>query len=341
MNKIINVKPLLISGAIVAPLLVFAGFVQAARQVSLTWQAISTACVNTWNMILGLLSHPTTIIIAAIAVLLGIGLLRGIFFIAWQFYKTKRLQRSLNAKVIQKHRLNKQYKSIQVVDAKDPFAVTLGIRKPSIYVSTGLLKQLSDQETASVIAHEQHHLRHKHTFNNMLAHLVRSFIFFVPVMPALADSIILKQELEADNEAILTTSRASLATAILKTMEGNICQRHFPVSAAPFSLMTDRTRAVLGEQVSVVANVTKKIIIVSVFMVGAITMFLARPHTEYISSYSATLTESGSSSTLNYCYGPNESLMSLFGPLQHQLDSVSIQSTELSFPELNIMPNIE
>jgi len=326
MSKIINPKSLLISGAVVAPLLVFVGFTQAARYLSPTWQAITAACVNTWNMFFGSLNHPSTIIMAIIAIVLGAGLLRGISFVIWQIYKTKRLQRSMSLKKVNKHFLNEQYKFLQVVDTQDLFAVTLGIWKPAIYISTGLLKQLSDQEIASVIAHEQYHERHKHTLNNLLVHLIRSFLFFIPVMPALANSITRKQELEADNEAMRVTSRTSLATAILKTMAGASRSHDFPVSASPFSLMADRTRAVLGEQVSTAVNVTKKTILVSVIIVTAITMLLVWPYTESANARSASAADNMLSQAADYCHEVNHNMLPLSNSGQGYLDIVSEQN---------------
>jgi len=322
MSKIINLRSLLISGAVVAPVLVFVGFAQAARYLSLTWQAITAACANTWNMFLGSLDHPSTIIIAIIAIVLGAGLLRGIFFVIWQIYKTQRLQRSMSSKKVSKHSLNEQYESLQVVDTQDSFAVTLGIWKPAIYISTGLLKQLSNQEITSVIVHEQHHRRHKHPLNNLLAHFIKSFLFFIPIMPALANSITRKQELEADSEAMRATSRASLATAILKTMAGASTNYNFPISASPFSLMADRARAVLGEQVSAVVNVTKKTILVSVIIVTAMIMLLVWPYTESANAHSVSVADNILSQAANYCHETNQNMLPLFNSGQGYLDTV-------------------
>lgn len=319
MNSEITVKSFIISIAIITPLLVIAGFTQAARQVSMTWQAVTAACVNTWNVIFGSISHPSSIIMMVIAAVLGVGLIRGIFFIIWQFYKIKRLEKNLHANIIHKHGLSVKYEFLRVVDAQGAFAVTLGIRKPIIYLSTGLVDVLSDQEIASVVAHEQYHLRNKHTLNNALIALVRSLLFFVPAVTELAKSIALKQELEADHEAVRATSRASLAAAILKIMEGNGHSQSFLVSAAPFSIMSDRTRALLGERVSAYANVTKKILAISIFMIAAMVVFLSQSHVEYARAYTIPEEDDLSNLSSNYCHNPNQSFSYLFSIDQHKI----------------------
>ncbi len=308
MSKTANIKRLLIPFALITPLSVFVGFKQASLHISSMWQSVTAACTNLWGVVSGYFEHPSTLIIAIVAIVLGTGLLRGVLFVFSQLYKTIRLRKSMDIRVIPNHELSERYDNLKIVNTNDKFAVTVGVVNPSIYISVGLLECLEGDEISSVIAHEEYHLKHGHTLNNLLIHFVRSFVFFLPAIKELTKFMELKQEMSADEYAMRVTSRISLAKAMLKTARhAGGSSDAFPVSVAKFSLMSNRAKAMLGEDVSAKFRIAKRRIAMSVFVVVSIVSVLVVPHGETLANTNDNFTKTNNNELTGYCHEVNRS----------------------------------
>jgi Zn-dependent protease with chaperone function len=105
---------------------------------------------------------------------------------------------------------------VQAVAAADPFAVTWGLARPKILVSTGLAAALSSAELTAVLAHEQCHLRHRDPARLLAARLLAAYAWYLPAARWLAGRAALNRELAADRAALNRASRGELAGALLK-----------------------------------------------------------------------------------------------------------------------------
>jgi hypothetical protein len=105
---------------------------------------------------------------------------------------------------------------VEAVAAAEPFAVTVGLARPRILVSTGLAGPLSPAEITAVLAHERCHLRHRDPARLLAARLLAAYGWYLPAARWLHGRAALNRELAADRAALAQAARAELAGALLK-----------------------------------------------------------------------------------------------------------------------------
>ena len=107
-------------------------------------------------------------------------------------------------------------KRLDVVAGDDAFAITYGLIRPRILVSTGLAAALTPAEISAVLAHEREHLRHRDPLRLLAARLAAAWGCYLPVAGWLARRAALRHELAADRAAAGSGGRGVLAAALLK-----------------------------------------------------------------------------------------------------------------------------
>jgi Zn-dependent protease with chaperone function len=112
---------------------------------------------------------------------------------------------------------------LDVVAGEEAFAVTYGLIRPRILVSTGLAAALSPAETSAVLAHEREHLQHRDPLRMLAARLFAAWGCYLPAARWLADRVTLHRELAADRAAAGSAGRAVLAGALLKLASTPAC----------------------------------------------------------------------------------------------------------------------
>jgi Zn-dependent protease with chaperone function len=105
---------------------------------------------------------------------------------------------------------------LDVVAGADAFAITYGLIRPRILVSTGLAAALAPAEISAVLAHEREHLRHWDPLRLLAARLVAAWGCYLPAAGWLARRAALRRELAADRAAAGSAGRGVLAAALLK-----------------------------------------------------------------------------------------------------------------------------
>lgn len=105
---------------------------------------------------------------------------------------------------------------VDAVAAGEAFAVTYGLVRPRILVSTGLTAELGAAEITAVLAHEREHLRHRDPLRLLAARLLAQWGWYLPAGRWLARRHALRRELSADRAAAGSAGRAVLAAALLK-----------------------------------------------------------------------------------------------------------------------------
>ena len=98
-----------------------------------------------------------------------------------------------------------------------PKAFCAGLLQPRVYVSTGAIAALADDELQAVLAHERHHARCRDPLRLLVARTASDALFFLPGMRQLADRYAALAELAADGAAVHATGgeRRPLAAALL------------------------------------------------------------------------------------------------------------------------------
>lgn len=108
---------------------------------------------------------------------------------------------------------------VEVITDPEPFALTYGVRRPRVAVSTGLVEALSREELAAVLAHEQAHVECRDPLRVLLAAGASVPGFWLPVLPALRTRFVIGRELAADRRAMARYGKRALAGALLKAVE--------------------------------------------------------------------------------------------------------------------------
>lgn len=79
---------------------------------------------------------------------------------------------------------------------------THGLFKPKIWLSTGLLRELDDDELEAVLWHETYHLRARDPLKMLVVLFLRQALFFIPLAHDLFDSYWASKEIAADRQTI-------------------------------------------------------------------------------------------------------------------------------------------
>ncbi len=106
------------------------------------------------------------------------------------------------------------------IEAAAPFALTFGVLRPRVLVSTGLAGTLTGSELAAVLAHEREHVRGRDPLKSVVARVLPARYFYVPYLARLQARYTAGRELAADRAALAACGRAPLAGALLTVAEG-------------------------------------------------------------------------------------------------------------------------
>ncbi len=106
---------------------------------------------------------------------------------------------------------------IVVLDQRQPAAYVCGLRRLSVFLSTGLIEMLDEEELAAVLAHEISHIRKGDMCLSWVIFLLRGLMFYNPIAIIAFNQISLDMERACDEEVIsLIGRRLSFGSALLK-----------------------------------------------------------------------------------------------------------------------------
>ncbi len=105
---------------------------------------------------------------------------------------------------------------VEVVSAGEAFAVTHGLARPRILLSTGLVDALDRAELTAVLAHERHHLRARDPMRLLAGRMLAGYGWFLPWLGWWTRRSALRHEVAADRAATARAGVAAVAGALLK-----------------------------------------------------------------------------------------------------------------------------
>lgn len=108
---------------------------------------------------------------------------------------------------------------LDVVRSPEAFALTHGLLRPRIMVTTELISVLTSGELRAVLAHERSHLRRRDPARVLGARLLAGYAWYLPASGWLAERFALRRELAADRAAAACAGVAALASALVKLAE--------------------------------------------------------------------------------------------------------------------------
>ncbi len=99
-------------------------------------------------------------------------------------------------------------------------AFTIGLLRPKIYISTGLIKELLEEEINAIIVHEQHHVHNKDPLRLFIISFIKDTFFFLPLGHYLKEVFYMTKELAADKNVVTVTRKpVNLASVLLKMIK--------------------------------------------------------------------------------------------------------------------------
>lgn len=163
----------------------------------------------------------------AIAILvIGVFTLRGVFVLVRSSLRTREFARqveamqSVSAEVIERL-TGETARATRVitVHSEDIFAVTVGLVRPHILLSSRLVEALEPEELEAVLRHELVHVERRDPLRSLMVDFFRAGLPFVPILGVLVRQFDLQKEIEADAAAVAAMgSRKPLASALYKVL---------------------------------------------------------------------------------------------------------------------------
>lgn len=134
-------------------------------------------------------------------------------------------QQTLDAKYSPK--LNKALRSLShlsphlppvlVLKEHQPLAYVCGLRHLTVFLSTGLIEMLDEEELAAVLAHELAHIRKGDMWVTWIIFVLRGVMFYNPIATIAFNQISLQMEKACDEQVVLLTKkRLAYGSALLK-----------------------------------------------------------------------------------------------------------------------------
>jgi Zn-dependent protease with chaperone function len=105
---------------------------------------------------------------------------------------------------------------VDVIATGEAFAVTHGLWRTRILLSTGLVDTLDRAELTAVLAHERHHLGGRDPLRLLAARVLAGYGWYLPILAWWMRGQALRRELAADRAATARTGVAAVAGALLK-----------------------------------------------------------------------------------------------------------------------------
>ena len=121
-----------------------------------------------------------------------------------------------------------------VVELEQPHCFTIGLLRPVVVVSSGLLAALTSEELQAALFHEAVHARLHDPLRVLTASIATAAVFFAPVLRGLEASARLCEEVEADRLAAERCGVLPLLSALHSLLESGSPR-------APLSSMAART----------------------------------------------------------------------------------------------------
>jgi Zn-dependent protease with chaperone function len=138
---------------------------------------------------------------------------------------------------------------VRIIHSSTPDAFTLGVIRPKICLSLGLLRSMSEAEVLAVVRHEHAHAKARDPLRLATVRLFSDFLWFLPVTRYVAEAFSRLAELSADEEAVAAGSDSiELASAIVKTARAASPAPRFAPAAVGIFEVEERITRLLGRE---------------------------------------------------------------------------------------------
>lgn len=169
---------------------------------------------------------------------------------------------------------------IRILLSAAPEGFTLGLIRPKICLSEGLLRSLTEPELEAVLRHENAHARARDPLWLAVVRFLSDFLWFLPISRILAGAFSELAEEGADGAAVSAGSDSlELASAIVKTAGGGSGGPRLAPALGGLALVERRVERLLGRQQSVPSRVPWGPGLASTLMIAVVLGVLIGPPT--------------------------------------------------------------
>ncbi|MCL4353948.1 M56 family metallopeptidase [Patescibacteria group bacterium] len=127
-------------------------------------------------------------------------------------------------------------------------AFSLGVFNPKIYLSTQLVKDMTRSEMEAIVLHEKQHIVGKDNLLLLLLSLLKTALFFLPVVSDFANNVEIQKEISADQiVAKETGEKTNIISALRKIIESKPSYVYANAFSESFSI-EPRIRSLVGKK---------------------------------------------------------------------------------------------
>lgn len=155
---------------------------------------------------------------------------------------------------------------ISVVEDDRAFAMTVGMRKPEVIVSTSAVRKLSDAELQAVFEHEAHHVRQREPVRRAFLALALLWVPNKRVRAQLHEQYVAASEVEAD---MCVRDQRTLGSALLQLVTP-------PIVAAGFSPLDARVERLVNPNFRQSAKFTLRFAVFTLIVVANAVVFVPK-----------------------------------------------------------------
>jgi len=167
---------------------------------------------------------------------------------------------------------------VRVFHSMTPEAFTVGLVRPKICLSVGLLQSMPETEVQAVLRHEHAHVKARDPLRLAAVRLLSDFLWFLPVTRILAEVFSGLAEVWADEAAVSAGSNSlELASAIVKTAGGASSEPRLAPALGGLAWVERRIMRLLGRELMIPVRIPWGRGLTSGLMIATFLALLAGP----------------------------------------------------------------
>ncbi len=189
---------------------------RAAGGLSSIYMVFYQMCLNLWQSVKVSLYMWRDFLIVGFAGLFLIGFIRGAAFLLKHIFFYNKFAKNVS-------HIGKYTRisgcDLWIIDDDRKFAFTAGLLNPQIYISSGFINILDDNELKSVITHEIYHRDNMHPLLSVLGKFISKVLFFIPLVSKYTEYLLIKYELDADRYTMQNIGSSPLSSSLMKLID--------------------------------------------------------------------------------------------------------------------------
>lgn len=172
---------------------------------------------------------------------------------------------------------------VSLVDSAAPLCFCLGLFRPRIFISTGLVEMLTEEECEALLLHERYHLESRDPLKMLVGRLTVLAMVLFPVLRDTFERYLREKEVAADESAVRHQGHSrGIAGALVKLLELEVPTNPSPsMAAGAGEALSYRIDRLSGQTIPRQPLVSLWHVVASIFVVAVTLAALLLPLTGY------------------------------------------------------------